>query len=150
MTTLSLADFNLSPDIVLGAAEHRKLTILALAGTGHTPDDSDWLLHELERARVVPDASVPKDIVTMNSAVLFRTDAGDERSVELVFPKDADIAARKISVLTPVGSALIGLRTGNSITCLTRDGRKQVLTVLSVMQPLSEEPDDDDPGPLAA
>lgn len=151
MTTVSLADFNLSPDIVVGADEHRQLTILALAGTGHSPDDSDWLLHELERARVVPDAKVPKDVVRMNSAVLFRTDAGEERSVELVFPRDADIAARKISVLTPVGSALIGLRSGNSITCFTRDGRKQVVTVLSVLQPLGDpEPEGDGPPPLAA
>jgi regulator of nucleoside diphosphate kinase len=108
---------------------------LALAGISHSADDADWLLHELERASVVPDAAIPSDVVRMNSTVLFRTIGGDERSVELVFPRDADIAAGKISVLTPVGSALIGLRAGHSITCLTRDGRKQLLTVLSVVQP---------------
>lgn len=147
MTTLTMEDFEVSPNIVLGADEHRQLTVLALAGTSHAADDADWLLHELERASVVPDMAVPADVVRMNSTVLFRTIGGEERSVDLVFPRDADIAAGKISVLTPVGSALIGLQTGHSITWLTRDGRKQLLTVLSVTQPTANE---DDPGPLAA
>ena len=147
MTTLTIEDLELSPNIVLGADEHRQLTVLALAGTSHSADDADWLLHELERASVVPDTAVPADVVRMNTTVVFRTIGGEERSVQLVFPGEADIAAGKISVLTPVGSALIGLRTGHSITWLTRDGRKQLLTVLSVTQPTTEE---NDPGPLAA
>jgi len=147
MTTLTLIDFDLSPAIVLGADEHRQLTILALAGATHTADDADWLLHELERASVVPDTAVPNDVVRMNSTVIFRTIGGEERAVQLVFPEDADISAGRISVLTPVGSALIGLRTGHSITWLTRDGRKQLLTVLSVTQPGD---DGNEPGPLAA
>ena len=77
-------------------------------GTTSVPEDADWLLSELERATVVPQDGIPEDVVRMNSAVLFRTEAVDERSVELVFPKDADVASRKLSVLTPVGSALIG------------------------------------------
>lgn len=138
MTTLTLADFDLSPDILVSADEHRRLTLLALAGTGHTPDDSDWLLHELDRAHVVAD--VPEDVVRMNATVRFRTTNGEENSVQLVFPKDADIALGRISVLTPVGSALIGMRAGQSITWLTRDGRKQVLTVLAVTQESDPEP----------
>jgi regulator of nucleoside diphosphate kinase len=148
MTTTSLSDFNLSPDLVLGRDEYRQLTVLALAGTEHSADDADWLLHELERATVVPDGRVPRDVVRMNSLVRFRTSGGDQRVVELVFPRDADIASRKISVLTPVGAALIGLRTGQSITWLTRDGRRQVLTVLSVTPPATDP--NDDPGPAAA
>jgi len=147
MTTLTIEDLELSPNIVLGANEHQQLTFLALTGTSHPADDADWLLHELERASVVPDTAVPADVVRMNTTVVFRTIGGEERSVQLVFPGEADIAAGKISVLTPVGSALIGLRTGHSITWLTRDGRKQLLTVLSVTQPTTDE---DDPGPLAA
>ncbi len=108
MTTISLSDFTLSPQIILGAEEHRQLMLLALAGTTSVPEDADWLLSELERATVVPQDGIPEDVVRMNSAVLFRTEAVDERSVELVFPKDADVASRKLSVLTPVGSALIG------------------------------------------
>ena len=143
MTTISLADFNLSPQIVLGTADHRQLITLAMAGA----EDADGLLSELERAQVVPDAALPQDVVRMGSRVRFRTDGGAERSVQLVWPAEADIGTGKISVLTPVGTALIGLRAGQSITWLTRDGRKQLLTVLGVT---ATESDGDDPGPIAA
>lgn len=143
MTTISLADFNLSPQIVLGSADHRQLISLAMGGA----EDADGLLSELERAQVVPDSALPQDVVRMGSTVRFRTDGGAERSVQVVWPAEADIATGKISVLTPVGTALIGLRAAQSITWLTRDGRKQVLTVLGVTAP---ESDDDDPGPMAA
>lgn len=145
MTTMTLSDFSLSPDIVLGKDEHRQLTVLALAGTGHTPDTSDDLLYELDRADILPDHRVPPDVVRMGSRVVFRTSENDTRAVTLVYPAEADIADGRISVLTPVGTALIGLRTGQSITWRTRDGRKQVLTVLRVMPPVV-----DDPGPEAA
>jgi regulator of nucleoside diphosphate kinase len=149
MTTMTLVDFNLSPPIILGADEHTRLTALATSGTGHVAGVADSLLRELERASVVPDTSVPPDVVRMNSVVLFRTLGGEERSVALVFPGEADIGTGKISIMTPVGAALVGLRAGDSITWETRDGRKQMLTVLSV-QPPADGPADDDPGPMAA
>jgi regulator of nucleoside diphosphate kinase len=145
MTTISMADFDLSPAITLGHADHRQLIVLAMAGIGHTAEDADGLLYELERAQVVPDGAVPDDVVRMGSFIRFRTDGGNEREVELVYPADADIAAGRVSVLTPVGTALLGLRSGQSITWLTRDGRKQLLTVLGVTQP-----DDNSPDPIAA
>ncbi len=147
MTAITLADFDLSPRIVMGLSDHRQLIVLAMAGIGHTPDDADGLLYELERANVVADETLPADAVRMGSLVKYRTNGGTERQVELVYPKDADIGEGRISVLTPVGTALLGLRTGQSITWLTRDGRKQMLTVVAVSQPAGE---DDDPGPVAA
>jgi regulator of nucleoside diphosphate kinase len=147
MTTISLADFDLSPRIVMGHSDHRQLIVLAMAGIGHTADDADGLLYELERAHVVADEKLPPDAVRMGSVVRYRTNGGVERRVALVYPKDADIGEGRISVLTPVGTALLGLRTGQSITWLTRDGRKQMLTVVSVLQPAAEG---DDPGPSAA
>ena len=141
MTTISMADFDLSPAITLGQADHKQLIVLAMAGIGHTAEDADGLLYELERAQVVPDGAVPDDVVRMGSLVHFRSNGGGEREVELVYPADADIAAGRVSVLTPVGTALLGLRKGQSITWLTRDGRKQLLTVLSVRQPVDNAPD---------
>ncbi len=142
MTTISLSDFSLSPEIILASSEHRLLLRLAMGGTGHTADDADDLLYELERATVVPDQFLPSDTVRMGSTVSFRTAEGEQKSVELVLPIDADIAEGKISVLTPIGTALLGMRTGQSISWRTRDGRRQALTVLQVQAPqLNDEPE---------
>jgi regulator of nucleoside diphosphate kinase len=149
MTLYSLHDFRLTPSITVSESDNRQLTVLALAGSGHTTDAADDLLHELERARVVDDRDLPPDIVCMGSLVTFRTDDGRETMARLVFPEEADIAARKISVMTPVGTALIGLRSGQSITFAARDGRSQVLTVLRV-DCGRHGGEDDDPGPAAA
>lgn len=134
----------LSPRIVLSQSDHRQLSVLALAGSGHSADIADDLLHELDRASVVEDGTLPDDVVRMGSRVRFRT-GRDERNVVLVYPAEADIAAGRISVLTPVGTALIGLRAGQSITFRTRDGRPQMLTVLRVLPP-----EEGDEGPHAA
>lgn len=150
MTVTRIEDFVLSPPISIGREEHRQLTVLALAGIDHNPDVADDLLHELDRAVVVPDTEMPGDIVRMGSRVHYRS-GDDERIVTLVFPAKADIAQGRISVLTPIGAALIGLRAGQSITSMTRDGRKQVLTVLAVSPPDDGDSDDDiGPGPAAA
>jgi regulator of nucleoside diphosphate kinase len=133
----------LSPAITLAATEHRQLSILALAGTDHGADIADDLLHELDRARIVADCAVAGDVIRMGSRVKYST-GRDERTVTLVFPVEADIAKARISILTPVGTALIGLRTGQSITFRTRDGRPQLLTVLAVYPP------EEDEGPRAA
>jgi regulator of nucleoside diphosphate kinase len=125
---------DLRPEIVLGAADHRQLNVLAMAVLTHTPDQSDDLLYELERARVVDDTNVPGDIIRMGSTVRYRTDTGQEPQVTLVYPVDADIAEGRISVLTPVGTALIGLRLGQSITWRDRAHKRHMLTVLAVMQ----------------
>lgn len=125
---------DLSPEIVLGAADHHQLNVLAMAGLTHTPEQSDDLLYELERARVVDDQSVPADIVRMGSMVRYRTDSGQEQRVTLVYPVDADIAEGRISILTPVGTALIGLRVGQSITWRDRAHKRHMLTLLAVEQ----------------
>jgi len=80
----------------------------------------------------VPAPKLGSSVVRMGSTVTYRPDNGAERTVQLVYPADADIAQGKISVLTPVGTALIGLDIGQSITWEARDGRKHVLTVLAV------------------
>lgn len=147
MTTISLAEFNLSPKIVVSASDHSVLIGLAMAGAGDPGDEANGLMQELERAVVVPDAKLPADAVRMGSRVRYRTNGGAEREVTLVYPKDADIGEGRISVLTPVGTALVGLRVGQSITWETRNGRKQVMTVLAATPPADEN---DDPGPRAA
>lgn len=123
---------SLSPRIVIGRSDHRQLMVLAMAGIGHSAEIADGLLYELERARVVDDKRLPADAVGMGTHVRYRTGDGIEREVTLVYPAEANISEGRISVLTPVGTALLGLTVGQSITWMTRDGRKQMLTVLAV------------------
>ena len=70
---------------------------------------------ELERADIVEPAQVPPDVITMNSTARFVLNDGSEREITLVYPRDADASAGKVSILAPVGSALLGLRIGDSI-----------------------------------
>jgi regulator of nucleoside diphosphate kinase len=85
---------------------------------------ADELADEIGRARVLAKGKHPEHIVCMNSEVEFRDDTtGRVQRVTLVYPEEADISQRKVSVLTPVGTALIGLRNGHSITWETRTVR---------------------------
>lgn len=71
---------------------------------------------ELDRANIVDPKEVPPGIVTMNSTVDFIVEATNEEFVlTLVYPKDIDASGEKISVLAPVGSALLGLSQGDEI-----------------------------------
>lgn len=122
------------PEIVVGGTDHARLTNLANAAFDTVPDTAEELLSELERARVVADEKVPRDVVRMGSLVEFESE-GDRKRVTLVFPPEADIAAGRISVLTPVGAALIGLAKGQSIDWTARDGSSHALTIRAVEQP---------------
>jgi regulator of nucleoside diphosphate kinase len=76
---------------------------------------------------------MPADVVNIGSEVLFRDEVtGREQRVTIVLPQHADIARQRISVLTPIGAALIGLARGASIGWETREGKPRRLTVLEV------------------
>jgi regulator of nucleoside diphosphate kinase len=88
---------------------------------------------ELVRAKVVPRDQIPGDVVTMNSRVVFENETTRERrEVTLVYPSSADIDAGKISILVPVGSALLGLRVGQSIDWELPGGEKQRFRIVDV------------------
>lgn len=120
------------PAITISHSDHEKLNRLAESIADRNPDVADQLFAELERARVVADAQLPREVVRMGSTLRFTTDAGEDRVVTLVLPNEADIAAGKVSILTPIGAALIGLSAGQSIDWTARDGRTHRLTVESV------------------
>ncbi len=120
------------PAIIVSDIDQERLSGLALAAMDRAPDVASVLMAEMDRATVLDAASVPANVVRMGSTVRYRSDDGKERRVTLVFPVDADIAAGRISVLTPIGAALIGVSEGQSIDWITRDGREQRLTVLDV------------------
>ncbi|WP_246018355.1 nucleoside diphosphate kinase regulator [Pelagibacterium montanilacus] len=122
------------PRLVLGAEDHRKLMIMASGISGPMADVAEQLMAELERARVVSQEKLPSDAVRMGSIVSFSTADGFNRTYQLVLPGDADISSGKVSVLTPIGAALIGLREGQTIPWTARDGRRLSLSVLNVRQ----------------
>lgn len=128
----------LRPKITVAQSEHQQLLALAAAGSDNLSAGADSLWAEMERARVVADPKLAPDIVRMGSRVVYQTDKDEHIEVVLVFPAHADISQGRISVLTPVGAALIGLKTGQSITWESRGGRKHALTVLSVIQEAAE------------
>jgi regulator of nucleoside diphosphate kinase len=124
----------LRPPITLGEQDRHQLMVLATTGTG-SEQALDNLFNEIERARVVPEDRLDPAIVRMGSRVSYRTESGETQEVTLVYPGQADISAGRISILTPVGTALIGLKSGQSITWTARDGQPHVLTVTAVFQP---------------
>jgi regulator of nucleoside diphosphate kinase len=123
------------PFIIISTADQLRLTDVAMSALNQAPEVAQELLSEIERATVVPTHAVPTNVVQMGSTVEFTTEEGASRRVTLVFPGQADIAAARISVVTPIGAALIGLSEGQSIVWMTRDGRERRLTVLAVEPP---------------
>jgi regulator of nucleoside diphosphate kinase len=96
------------------------------------------LRRELERARVVAPREVPSDVITMNSRVRLRDlDSGEDETYTLVFPEDADLAHNRLSVLAPVGTALIGYRVGDVIEWPVPDGVRRLRIEAIEYQPES-------------
>ncbi len=130
---------NRKPPLIVSKAEHAKLIMIAELSMRASPAVAEELLTEMERAEIVDDHTMPVDVVRMGSIVEFRSDSAQNGRVTLVYPHDADIALNKVSVLTPIGAALIGLSIGHSINWLTPDAREHELTILNVEQPANEQ-----------
>jgi regulator of nucleoside diphosphate kinase len=114
---------NRVPDIFVSTFDYDRLERLLQALPAGSRATLSGLQRELERAIVVEPESVPANVVTMNSVVTFTTaKASGSRSARLCFPKDADGSPDRLSVLTPVGTALLGLREGESINWAGPDG----------------------------
>lgn len=88
---------------------------------------------ELVRAHILPSAQMPPDVVTMNSTVTCVEEiSGHEHRITLVYPQDADAAAGRVSVLAPIGTALLGLSVGQSIDWTGPQGRPLRVRVASI------------------
>ena len=118
------------PPIMVGEADRHALVVLALGGIGHTADQADDLLYELGRAAVVPDNALPPDVVRMGSEVVARIDGADVRYVSLSYPDD--VGPNGLSILSPPGTLLLGLRAGQSMTWTDRDGKRHDVRALAV------------------
>lgn len=121
------------PPVVIDETLVERLESLASAAMARAPDLADRLLDELSRARLVPAAKLPANVVTLGNRVTWRDETtGEERTASLVLPEEADIDRGRVSVLTPIGVALIGLSEGARFHWETRDGETRPLTVTRV------------------
>lgn len=111
--------------LILSDQDYARLSMLA---------NDELLGEELSRAIVMPADQVPVNVVRMHSRVIYLDESnGATREVELSFPEDADIKYGKISVLSPVGAALLGLQEGQTIDWPFPNGQSRRLKVVSVM-----------------
>lgn len=96
------------------------------------------LLIELDKGVIVTPENVPKDVVTMNSEIRFRDERGNNLEYWLVFPEDADLSRNKISVLSPIGCALLGYGVGDKVSLNTPNGQRELVITEVVHQPERE------------
>lgn len=101
---------------------------------GKNAKECEALEAELDRAEVVAPTAVPPEVVTMNSRVRFLDeDTGQQHEATLVYPFQANVSEWRISVLAPVGAALLGLSIGQSIAWPMPGGATKRLRVVSVL-----------------
>jgi regulator of nucleoside diphosphate kinase len=121
------------PPIVITMDEARRLNALANSNMALFPREAFFLAREMSRANVVRDDVDLRSVIHMGSQVRYCDDrTGDVRDVVLVYPHEAQIALKRLSVLTPVGAALIGLSVGQTIEFKTSAHQTRSLTVLGV------------------
>ncbi|MBE0417693.1 MAG: nucleoside diphosphate kinase regulator [Coriobacteriia bacterium] len=112
---------------LLGVAE-----AFADPGTSHL----QGLRMELERATVVPSQEIPPNVVTMNSTVFLRDlDSDEEFTYSLVFPDDADVDSGAISVLAPIGTAILGYAEGDTVEWPVPSGKRRISIEKVLYQP---------------
>ena len=125
--------------LIISHADRERLEALidsARLDSGVRQDCLAPLEAELCRARVVPADKVPPDVVTMNSVVRLRDlDSVVTEEYELVYPEDADIGHHRISVLAPIGTAILGYRAGDVIEWPVPAGRRRVRVEEVLYQP---------------
>lgn len=125
------------PRILVCSTDHRRIgTLLDTLDGGRDAELLEQLATELARAEVVEPERLPADVVRMNSSVSFRDlDSGETRELQLVYPHEAAAGRGRVSILAPVGCALLGLSVGQEIDWPLPDGRRRRLQVISVSPP---------------
>ncbi len=121
------------PSITVSSLDLARLERLLEMPAWRDQETAQRLGDELVRATVVAPADIPENVVTMNSTVTCVEEiGGKEHHLTLVYPQDADAAAGRVSVLAPIGTALLGLSIGQSIDWNAPDGRPLRVRVASI------------------
>jgi regulator of nucleoside diphosphate kinase len=129
-------------NIIMTTADHAELTSV-ITVTGKLSDRVKWELrlleNELKRAHIVPPEEVPSDVITMNTrAELLDLESGEEMEFTLVLPRDANINDGKISVLAPLGTAMLGYRVGDEFDWHVPYGIRKLKVTGIYFQPEAE------------
>jgi len=129
------------PSIYITKTDEKKLKGLIWESQNSEYRGSDYLkmlAGEVEKAQVVEPHKIPSDVITMNStAHLIDQESDDEMIYTLVFPEEADVSQGKISVLAPIGTAMLGYRVGDIFEWDTPGGKRKIRVVKVLFQPES-------------
>ena len=126
-------------NIIMSAADHADLRVVIASGgkiSARTRAELKALENELDRARIVAPEAIPAAVITMNSrAELVDLDTGERMEFTLVFPIEANIAEGKISVLAPLGTAMLGYRVGDEFEWTVPYGLRRLKVTSVHFQP---------------
>jgi len=123
------------PRLIL--SRHDYNTLNSLAARGDT-ENTQVLEEELSRADVLPDESIPADVVSIHSKVsVTDLESGTDSVITLVYPHEADVESHKVSILAPMSLALLGLRAGQSYEWKTPQGRQRKFRITGVEKHLA-------------
>lgn len=140
MTKVSNSASTRLPKIHLDKTLVGRLEALAASVMRRSPEVGERLIDEIARAKLVAPNKMRDDVVTIGSVVTYRDlDMTREHTVSVVYPENANIEEGLISVLTPVGVALLGLSPGATISWVTRDDETRQLEVLEVRPPSTRD-----------
>ncbi len=124
------------PAIIINELDAERLDALLEQPAFADSDIAKALTSELDRADIVSPQEIPADVVTMNSNVRFRDlQNGEEYVRTLVYPASLKDSTAQISVMAPIGAALLGLRVGNSIIWQLPNGETQIEVLELLYQP---------------
>ncbi|WP_019527993.1 nucleoside diphosphate kinase regulator [Dasania marina] len=125
---------NTKPKITVSSLDLARLEKMIGNLQYNPPPSLDDLVNELARADILAPKDIPSNVVTMNSTVKFKvTSSNKEFSLTLVYPQDSDGSPDKISILAPVGSALLGLSEGEQIEWPKPDGGQLQVEIIEVI-----------------
>ncbi len=126
-------------DIYITKFDLARLKELLQVGISFKERDREYLeslQNELDRAHIVDSTAIPHNVVTMNSRVRLKDMETDEEKIyTLVFPSDADIERYRISILAPIGTAILGYRAGDTVDWLVPAGKRKVRIQEILYQP---------------
>ncbi|MEC5342487.1 nucleoside diphosphate kinase regulator [Brenneria populi] len=122
------------PNLTISELDAERLDMLLEQPAFADSDIAQALNEELDRAEILPPRAIPSDVVTMNSRVRFRDlNTNEEHVRTLVYPASAQDSHSQLSVMAPLGAALLGMHVGNAIAWRLPNGEETRIDVLELL-----------------